>query len=63
MRTLGIYLMVFGALSFGLYFLHMNSILLIWMDNWGINTGWLIRGGLVLLGAILWFIGKKTKEA
>jgi hypothetical protein len=29
-----------------------------WVDQWGSTTGWLIRGGIMLLGLVLWLSTK-----
>lgn len=33
--------------------------MLMWIDNWGENTGWMIRGGAIMVGAVLFFIGMR----
>ncbi len=62
MRFLGIILIVVGLLSAGVYFLDMNFIFLNWINQWGDNVAWMIRGGMIVLGLILYFIGKPTDE-
>lgn len=62
MRMFGFYLMLIGALSILLHFLDLNFIFLKWINQWGPSNGWLIRGGIILSGAILWFLGKKREE-
>jgi hypothetical protein len=32
-----------------------------WIDNWGTEVGWAIRGGVALLGLILLVVGGKGK--
>jgi len=61
MRFFGILILVIGILSIVLHFLNMNFIFLNWIDQWGTQTGWIIRGGITLLGLILWLFGKKDK--
>lgn len=54
----GFYIIIIGVLSIVLHFLKMNFIFLQWIDQWGPQTGWMIRGGITLLGIVIWFIGK-----
>lgn len=62
MRFLGTIFIVVGLLSAGVYFLKMNFIFLQWIDNWGSNIAWGIRGAMVLVGIILYVAGKPTEE-
>jgi len=62
MRFLGTIFIVVGVLSAAVYFLDMNFIFLKWIDNWGSSIAWSIRGGMVLLGLILYFAGKPSEE-
>ncbi|QTD52331.1 hypothetical protein [Sulfidibacter corallicola] len=57
MREIGKTLMFFGVGSVILYFLQMEFIILAWIDAWGEGIGWLIRSGLIVLGAVLFFLG------
>lgn len=61
MRFFGILLLIIGFLSIIFHFLDMNFIFLNWIDKWGTQTGWIIRGGITLLGIILWLVGKKDQ--
>lgn len=61
MRTFGIYIIVIGLLSIVLHFLNMNFIFLNWIDQWGPEKGWIIRGGITLLGGLLWLIGRRRQ--
>lgn len=65
LQYVGGFLASAGALSIVLYFIDYNLSILIWIDVWGETVGWLIRGGITLLGAILWVASKmiKTKAA
>lgn len=62
MRFFGGLLIAIGLLSAGLYFLDMNFLFLNWINRWGETTGWLIRGGVVVLGVILYFVGKPSDQ-
>jgi hypothetical protein len=59
MQSLGSFLVLMGAGSFVLHLLNMEFILVGWVDNWGASTGNGIRIGMIVAGAILWFIGKQ----
>ena len=58
---LGGLLALFGILSSVLYLLNRNLTILMWIDRWGPAVGWGIRGGLVVVGAILFFAFKGKK--
>ncbi|WP_298420477.1 hypothetical protein [uncultured Kordia sp.] len=62
MRTIGTYLAIFGIGSIILYFFDMQFRLLMWIDMWGESAGWAIRIGMIVLGAILFVIGKPSEE-
>ncbi len=64
MKTIGMYLAIFGIGSIILSFFEMQFKLLIWIDSWGETTGWAIRIGMVVVGIVLFFVGKsKESEA
>jgi hypothetical protein len=63
MKSIGSLLFVFGAGSFVLNLLGMEFKLLSWIDTWGATAGIAIRVGLMVLGAALWFIGRKQPAA
>ena len=54
MKELGLGLLLVGLLSLGLPLLGMKSMLLSWADQWGTAASWGIRGGITLLGLILY---------
>ena len=60
MQGLGGFLVLMGAGSFVLHFMNMEFTLLSWVDNWGPGVGTGIRIGLIVVGAILWFLGKQA---
>ena len=59
MKELGLFLLLVGVISLALPFINSNIhyAFLTWVDNWGPNVGWAIRGGIVLLGLVLWRAG------
>jgi hypothetical protein len=63
MKSLGIYMFLFGIGSMVLYFLGREFVVLSWIENWGPNVGWGIRIGLAVVGAALFFFGKQKEDA
>jgi len=60
MQRLGGFLVLMGAGSFLLHFINMDFILVSWVDNWGPTVGTGIRVGMIVVGAILWFLGRPS---
>jgi len=63
MKKLGKNLLFFGVGSMVLSLIHMQFILLAWIDLWGDTVGWAIRVALVLAGVVCWLIGKSQEES
>jgi hypothetical protein len=65
MQGIGGFLVLMGAGSFVLHFMDMEFRLLGWVDNWGPGVGNAIRVGMIVVGGIIWFLGKSdaAKEA
>ncbi len=53
----GAFLAVAGIASIILNFINYNLKILMWIDNWGDTMGWVIRGGLVVGGGVLYLVG------
>ena len=62
MQGLGGFLVLMGAGSFVLQFMNMEFTLLSWVDNWGPVVGTCIRIALIVVGAIVWFLGKQQAD-
>jgi hypothetical protein len=45
-----------------LHMMNMEFIVLSWIDHWGITAGNGIRIGMVVVGAIMWFVGKQQAD-
>ena len=60
MQSLGSLLVLLGAGSYVLHMINMEFILVSWVDNWGVSTGNGIRIGMIVVGAILWFVGRQS---
>ena len=65
MQGFGGFLVLMGAGSFVLHYMDMEFRLLGWVDNWGAGTGNAIRIAMIVVGGILWFLGRNSeaKEA
>lgn len=61
MRSLGFLLIILGVGSFILRSMDMEFKLLGWIDDWGVDTGNIIRGGAALVGALLVFLSMRKK--
>lgn len=62
MRNIGIYLVLFGAGSFILNSFGYEFKLLMWIDNWGVTMGNIIRIAAVVGGAVLFFMAKPEEN-
>jgi hypothetical protein len=60
MQGLGGFLVLMGAGSFVLHFMDMEFRLLGWVDNWGVGAGNGIRIAMIVVGGILWLLGRKS---
>jgi len=59
MKELGLLLLLVGLVSLVLPLINSNVqyVFLQWINNWGPNVAWAIRGGITLLGLVLWRVG------
>jgi hypothetical protein len=62
MQGIGGFLVLMGAGSFVLHFMDMEFRLLSWVDNWGPGIGNGIRIALIVVGGIIWFLGKQEAD-
>lgn len=59
----GLIIAALGIMSALLFFLNYNVRLLAWIDMWGETTAWIIRGGLIVGGGILFFtLGDRSEQ-
>lgn len=63
MQKLGGTMFFFGVGSILLGFINMQFIILSWVDLWGPEIGWAIKGGLIVIGGALWLLGGKKAAA
>jgi hypothetical protein len=56
MKEFGLALLLMGLVSLAVPFINPNLhyVFLAWVDNWGPSTAWAIRGGVTLVGLLLW---------
>ena len=59
MQGIGGRLVLLGAGSFLLPYFGLQVILVSWIDNWGIGVGNGIRIAMIVVGVILWFMGRQ----
>ena len=50
-------MLFFGIGSMILNFIHVEFLLMMWVDLWGPEIGWTIRVAMIVVGALLWFLG------
>lgn len=62
MKTIGTYMMIFGAAAIVMNFLGFVPKILFWIYNWGETTAWIIKIGLIAVGAVLYFMTPKEVE-
>lgn len=60
MKSIGWLLVILGAGSFVLNLIGMEFSYLAWIDNWGVEAGWAIRGAMIVAGGVLLFLGMKA---
>lgn len=53
---------IVGLLAIGLNFANMVPRVLMWIYTWGETVAWGIKIGLIVVGAILFFIGGKQQK-
>lgn len=62
MSSIGSFLVIAGIISIVLSFINYNLKILVWIDMWGEAMGWVIRIGIVILGGILFLLGKSASS-
>jgi len=62
MKQIGSTMALLGIAAIVLNFLNMVPRLLMWIYSWGETTAWAIKIGLIVVGAILFFVGKKSED-
>ena len=62
MRKIVSYMVIFGILAIVLNLFDRVPTILMWIYSWGKTTAWIIKIGLIVVGAILFFIGKPAND-
>lgn len=60
MRKIGSYMAIFGVLAIVLNFFDRVPTILMWIYSWGDTAAWAIKIGLIVVGAVLFFMGKPS---
>ena len=58
MKGLGSLLMLIGVATIVLHFMDREYTWLSWIGNWGDGAAWGIRAGMIVVGGILFMMGK-----
>lgn len=61
MKSIGMWVAIFGVGSFILNMMGREFTLLSWIDMWGPTAGTGIRIGMIVVGAVLFFLGMKQE--
>jgi hypothetical protein len=63
MKELGLGLLILGFISLVLPLINHNLhyVFLTWIEQWGSTVAWGIRGGITLLGLVLW-LGFRNRD-
>ena len=62
MKKIGGYIAFFGLLAIVLDFFDRVPTILMWIYNWGDTAAWAIKIAFVVIGAVLFFVGKPETE-
>ena len=57
MRGIGSTILFFGCGSTALYLFGYEFVILTWIEYWGENVAWAIRIAMIVVGAVLYFMG------
>jgi len=63
MRSLGMWLVIFGVGSFALDAMGRELVILSWIDRWGHSAGNVIRVAMALAGAGIWLAASRQRKA
>ena len=62
MKNAGSLLLFLGIGTIVLNFVGYEFAILSWIDKWGETMGWVIRGAMIAVGAVLFIMGMKAPE-
>ena len=63
MKNAGSLLLFLGIGTIVLNFIGYEFAILSWIDNWGETVGWVIRGAMIAVGAVLLIMGLRSPQA
>ena len=63
MQNIGSTLAILGILAIFLDFFNRVPKVLVWIYNWGDGVAWGIKIAFVVVGGVLWLIGRKQEAA
>lgn len=56
-RQVGKTVLFFGIGTIVLNLVGYEFVILMWLDSWGHEVGWVLRSAMVVLGMVLMFVG------
>ena len=62
MRGIGGTLFWLGLVSAVVHFARMELVVLMWMKELSPTVAWSIRGGLMLVGGLMWVVGRRRER-
>lgn len=62
MKSIGSLLFIFGAAAIIFGFMDRAPRLMLWIYDWGPGVAWAIKIGFVVVGAILYMMGRKQQS-
>ena len=62
MRGIGGTLFWLGLVSAVVHFAKMELVVLMWMKDLSPPVAWGIRGGLMLVGGVMWLVGRQQER-
>ncbi|RPE12598.1 hypothetical protein EGT74_03340 [Chitinophaga lutea] len=63
MQKIGSFLIILGLLSIVATYFDRVPKILAWIYQWGDNTAWAIKIGVIVLGVVLYLAGGKKQRA
>jgi hypothetical protein len=60
MQIIGGILFLYGAAAFVMQYLEKGNPVVDWMGSWGANVGMGIRAAFVIIGIVLFILGRKS---
>lgn len=61
--SFGAFMALAAVISSVLSFVGYNLRVLMWVDMWGETMGWVVRGGVLVAGGLLYFVFSKLSDS